>query len=83
MGLIWTVVIGLVIGAIAKWLMPGKDGGGLIMTMVLGIAGSFLGTTLGRMVGWYSYGERAGLIMSVIGAVIILWIYRRFFRDKA
>lgn len=83
MGLIWTVIIGVVIGAIAKWLMPGKDGGGFFMTMVLGIAGSFVGTWLGRVIGLYSAGERAGFIGSIIGAVIVLWVYRKFFRDKA
>lgn len=83
MGLISTVIIGLVIGAIAKWITPGKDGGGFLMTMVLGIAGSFAGTWLGRMIGLYGAGERAGFLGSIVGAVIVLWVYRKFFRDKA
>lgn len=83
MGLIWTVIIGAVIGAIAKWIMPGKDGGGFLMTMVLGIAGSFFGTWLGRVIGLYGAGERAGFLGSIVGAIILLWAYRQFFRNKA
>lgn len=82
-GLIGTLVIGLIVGAIAKFLMPGKDGGGLLMTMVLGIAGAFVGTFLGRMLGLYGPGEAAGFIGSVIGAVILLWLYRRFSNKPA
>jgi len=75
MGLIWTVIIGLVVGLIARFLMPGRDPMGFIMTAVLGIAGSFVGTFLGRLLfGGASYS--AGLIMSVIGAIILLWLYR-------
>lgn len=80
--MIATLIIGLIVGAIAKWLMPGKDGGGIIMTMVLGIAGAFVGTWLGRLVGWYEPWQRAGWIMSILGAMLVLWIYRKFFRDK-
>jgi uncharacterized membrane protein YeaQ/YmgE (transglycosylase-associated protein family) len=69
-------LIGLVAGALAKWIMPGKDPGGLIVTMLLGIAGSFVGGFLGRLVGWYEPGEGAGLIVSVIGALILLAVYR-------
>jgi len=79
--LLWTALIGLVVGALAKLLMPGKDPGGILITMVLGIAGSFLGTFLGRMVGHYQEGQSAGFIMSLIGAVILLAIYH-FFRKK-
>lgn len=78
MGLIWTACIGLVIGVIAKFLMPGKDPGGLLMTMVIGIAGAFVAGFLGRVLGLYQPGETAGLIASVFGAVILLWGYRRF-----
>lgn len=77
MGLIITAIIGLVIGAIAKFFMPGKDPGGIIVTMLLGIAGAFVGTFLGRLVGWYGPRETAGFIMSVLGAMLILWVYRR------
>ncbi|HEY7686136.1 MAG TPA: GlsB/YeaQ/YmgE family stress response membrane protein [Gemmatimonadales bacterium] len=71
-------MIGLVAGALAKLLMPGKDPGGIIITMLLGIAGSVVANFLGSLLGLYQQGERAGLIASVAGAVLILFIYRRF-----
>jgi uncharacterized membrane protein YeaQ/YmgE (transglycosylase-associated protein family) len=74
--LIWTLIIGLVIGAIAKLLMPGKDPGGCIITMLLGIAGAFVAGYLGRALHWYNPGEPAGFIASIIGAMILLLIYR-------
>lgn len=73
--LLWTALIGLICGALAKLILPGKDPGGILITMVLGIAGSFLGTFLGRMLGLYSQGQSAGFIMSLLGAVILLAIY--------
>lgn len=76
MSIIWTLVIGLVAGAVAKLLMPGRDPGGFIITMLLGVAGAFLATWLGQAVGWYQAGEGAGFIGAVVGAVIILIIYR-------
>lgn len=76
MGLLWTLLIGLVVGAVAKFLMPGKDPGGFIITMVLGIAGAFVGSWLGQAIGWYTAGAQAGFIASVIGAMILLFIYR-------
>ncbi len=81
MHILWTLIIGLIIGAVAKLLMPGKDPGGIIVTMLLGIAGSFVGTYLGRMFGHYRDGSSAGFIMSVIGAMILLLIYRLFKRN--
>jgi uncharacterized membrane protein YeaQ/YmgE (transglycosylase-associated protein family) len=78
MGLIWTAIVGLVVGAIAKFLMPGKDPGGILVTMLIGVIGSFVAGFLGRVLGWYAPGEAAGLIASVLGAVLLLWIYRRF-----
>jgi uncharacterized membrane protein YeaQ/YmgE (transglycosylase-associated protein family) len=81
--LIWTCIIGLIAGAVAKLLMPGKDPGGWIVTMVLGIAGSFLGTWLGRTVGLYKEGHSAGFIMSVVGALILLGIYHLYKRFSA
>jgi uncharacterized membrane protein YeaQ/YmgE (transglycosylase-associated protein family) len=74
----WLVVIivGLIIGAIAKLLMPGKDPGGFIITILLGMAGSLVGTWIGQALGLYHEGEAAGFIMSVIGALILLGIYR-------
>lgn len=78
MSLIWTALIGLIAGALAKLLMPGKDPGGFVITMLLGIAGAFVGTFLGRAVGWYNPGEAAGFIAATIGAVLLLFLYRMF-----
>lgn len=76
MHIIWTLIIGLVAGAIAKLLMPGRDPGGFIITMLLGIAGAFVATYLGQAIGWYRAGEGAGFIGAIVGAVILLGIYR-------
>jgi len=73
---LWVILIGLVIGAVAKLLMPGKDPGGFIVTILLGIAGSLVATWLGRVLGLYQEGQSAGFIMSVVGAVLLLAIYR-------
>lgn len=78
MSIIWTLIVGLVIGAIAKLLMPGKDPGGFIITMLLGVAGSLLANFVGAQLGWYAPGEASGIIASVVGAVILLAIYRAF-----
>jgi uncharacterized membrane protein YeaQ/YmgE (transglycosylase-associated protein family) len=78
MSLLWTAIIGLIAGAIAKALMPGRDPGGIIITMLLGVAGAMLGTFLGRAVGWYQPGEPAGFIAAIIGAMLLLFIYRQF-----
>ena len=75
---IWVAIIGLVVGALAKLIMPGKDPGGIIVTMLIGIAGSFLATFLGRAVGLYQAGEAAGFIMSLVGAIVLLFLYRLF-----
>jgi uncharacterized membrane protein YeaQ/YmgE (transglycosylase-associated protein family) len=71
------IIIGLIAGIIAKLIMPGRDPGGFIVTILLGIAGSWLAGVLGRSMGWYQPGEGAGLIGSVVGALIILFIYNR------
>jgi uncharacterized membrane protein YeaQ/YmgE (transglycosylase-associated protein family) len=76
MHILWMLIIGLVAGALAKLIMPGKDPGGIVVTLVLGLAGSFLAGFLGRAVGWYREGYGAGLIGSVVGALILLAIYR-------
>ena len=76
MHILWMLVIGLIVGALAKFIMPGKDPGGVLITMLIGIAGSLLAGFLGRSLGWYSAGEPAGFIASVIGAVLLLGIYR-------
>lgn len=83
MSLLWTALIGLVIGVVAKFLMPGKDPGGLIITMAIGIAGSFIASFIGQSVNWYAQGEPAGFIASVFGAMLLLWVYRRFQQKKA
>jgi uncharacterized membrane protein YeaQ/YmgE (transglycosylase-associated protein family) len=80
--LIWTALIGLIIGAVAKFLMPGKDPGGWIVTMLLGLAGSFIAGYLGRTLGWYKEGQSAGFIMSVVGAILLLYLYRLFVAKK-
>ena len=76
MHLLWELIIGLVVGAVAKFLMPGKDPGGIWITMIIGIAGSILATYIGQAIGWYQAGQGAGFIMSVVGAVVLLLIYR-------
>jgi uncharacterized membrane protein YeaQ/YmgE (transglycosylase-associated protein family) len=83
MGLIYTLLIGLVVGAIAKMLMPGKDPGGWVITIVLGIAGAWLGTFLGKTFGLYTEGQAAGWIASVVGAMILLFAYRLVSGKKA
>jgi uncharacterized membrane protein YeaQ/YmgE (transglycosylase-associated protein family) len=81
--LLWTAITGLIVGAIAKFIMPGKDPGGIWVTMLIGIAGSFLGTFLGRMIGHYGPEDSAGFIMSLIGALILLGIYHLIKRAQA
>jgi uncharacterized membrane protein YeaQ/YmgE (transglycosylase-associated protein family) len=81
--LLYTILIGLVIGVIAKFLMPGRDPGGCIITILLGIAGSFVASYLGRAMGWYQEGQPAGFIFSVVGAMILLLIYRMIFGRRA
>ncbi|MCB1933329.1 MAG: GlsB/YeaQ/YmgE family stress response membrane protein [Candidatus Accumulibacter sp.] len=75
MGMIWTIVLGFVIGVIAKLIHPGKENMGFLITVALGIAGSFGAGLVGQFLGWYRAGEGAGFIASVIMAVIILVIY--------
>ena len=80
--LIWVAIIGLVAGAIAKLLIPGKDPGGIFITMLLGIAGAFLGTWIGRFIGHYGPDQSAGFLMSILGAVILLGAYHLFKRSQ-
>jgi uncharacterized membrane protein YeaQ/YmgE (transglycosylase-associated protein family) len=79
MHIIGTIIIGLLVGIVAKLLMPGKDPGGFIITTLLGIAGAFVARYLGQAMGWYGPNEAAGFIASVIGAVILLLVYRLAF----
>jgi len=77
MHIIWTLIVGLIVGAIAKLLMPGRDPGGVIITMLLGVAGSFVAGMLGRAFGLYRAGDVGpGVIASIIGAVLVLAVYR-------
>ena len=75
-GILGWIIIGGIAGAIAKMLMPGKDPGGCIITILLGIAGAFIAGWLGQAVGWYNAGEGAGFVAAIVGAFIILAIYR-------
>lgn len=80
MGIIATIIIGLLVGAVAKLLMPGKDPGGWIITILLGIAGAAVAHFLGRNLGWYGETEPAGFIASIFGAILLLIVYRLFTR---
>jgi uncharacterized membrane protein YeaQ/YmgE (transglycosylase-associated protein family) len=82
MAILSTLLVGLIVGAIAKLLMPGKDPGGFIITILLGILGAFIATYIGQAIGWYKAGQPAGWIMSVIGAMILLLLYRLVFKRK-
>jgi len=75
-GFIWTLLIGLVVGALAKLIMPGRDPGGIFITMMLGVAGALVATFIGRVLGLYSPGQGAGFIMSTLGAILLLALYR-------
>ena len=84
MGIIWTIIIGFIAGVIAKFIMPGdNEPSGFILTSVLGIVGAFAATYLGQALGRYRPGEGAGLIGSVVGAIIILFVYGLFAGRKA
>jgi uncharacterized membrane protein YeaQ/YmgE (transglycosylase-associated protein family) len=76
MELLWTFLIGLVVGIVAKFLMPGRDPGGFIITALLGIAGAFVAHAIGRAMGWYAEGEPAGFLAAVAGAIVLLALYR-------
>ena len=75
-GVIGWIIFGLIVGAIAKLLMPGRDPGGIIVTMALGIAGAVIGGFVGRALHWYGPNDGAGFFMSLLGAILLLWIYR-------
>ena len=76
MNILWLIVIGFVVGAIAKVLTAGRDPGGFIVTILLGIAGSFVATYIGQHLGWYREGQPAGFIGAILGAILILIVYR-------
>jgi uncharacterized membrane protein YeaQ/YmgE (transglycosylase-associated protein family) len=83
MSIIGWIIFGLIVGAVAKLLMPGRDPGGFIVTMLIGIAGALLGGFLGRSLGWYGEGEPAGFVMAVLGSILLLVIYRFLARRTA
>ena len=77
MAIIWTLIIGLVVGALAKLIMPGRDPGGIVVTMLLGVAGSLVASFLGHALGWYrNPGSGPGIVASIVGSMILLAIYR-------
>jgi uncharacterized membrane protein YeaQ/YmgE (transglycosylase-associated protein family) len=78
MNIIWAIIIGFIAGAIAKLIMPGRDPGGFIITTLLGIIGAIVATWIGRAAGWYGPDEAAGLIAAILGAILLLIIYRLF-----
>ena len=82
-GIIMTIIIGFIIGVIAKMIMPGRDPSGFIATVLIGIAGSFLGTFIGRSIGHYNQTESAGWLMSILGALILLAIYHLITRSRS
>ena len=76
MGILGWILFGLVVGALAKFLMPGRDGGGILVTILLGIVGALIGGFLGRALGLYQAGEPAGFVGALVGAVLVLFLYR-------
>jgi uncharacterized membrane protein YeaQ/YmgE (transglycosylase-associated protein family) len=76
------IIIGAVAGALAKWIMPGKDPGGCLVTVALGIAGALLAGFIGNSVGWYSQGQAGGFIAATLGAIVILFLYRLLMRRR-
>ena len=79
MSILWTIIIGFIVGLIAKFIMPGSnEPSGFILTTILGIVGAFVATYLGQAVGWYKAGEGAGFIGAIVGAVILLFVYGLF-----
>jgi uncharacterized membrane protein YeaQ/YmgE (transglycosylase-associated protein family) len=77
MSIIGWILFGLIVGVVAKLIMPGRDPGGMILTILLGIVGALIGGFIGRMLGWYGEGDPVGFIMAVIGAIVVLFGYRK------
>ena len=82
-GLLGWILFGLIVGALAKLVMPGRDPGGIIVTMLIGVAGALVGGFLGRALGWYGPNDGAGFFMSLLGAILLLWIYRMMVARRA
>ncbi|HKA63856.1 MAG TPA: GlsB/YeaQ/YmgE family stress response membrane protein [Methylomirabilota bacterium] len=83
MGIIGWIIFGLIVGVVAKLLTPGRDPGGFIITIILGILGAVLGGYLGRALGWYQQGDPVGFVMAVLGSIILLVVYRLIARRTA
>ncbi len=81
--MIWMLLVGLIVGAIAKFIMPGKDPGGFIVTIVIGILGAAIAGWIGLNAGWYTEGQPVGFLASVLGAVLLLFVYRLIIGKKA
>ena len=81
MGILWIIIVGFVAGALAKYIMPGKDGGGFVMTTVLGIGGAFVGDWLGGLLGMNRLldGLLGSIVSATLGALVILWVYNKWF----
>ena len=77
MSIIGWIIFGLIVGVVAKLLMPGRDPGGMIVTILLGIGGALVGGFIGRALGWYGEGDPVGVIMAVMGAILVLFAYRK------
>ena len=76
LNILWMLIVGLVVGALAKLVMPGRDPGGIFVTMILGVAGALVAGLLGRLLGLYAPGQNAGFFMSLLGAILLLALYR-------
>ena len=83
MSILWAVIVGFIVGALARFIMPGKDSAGFMVTTLLGIAGALVASFLGRSMGWYREGESAGFIAALVGAVLLLAVFRMVRRPRA
>ncbi len=81
-GFLGWIIIGGLAGALAKWIMPGRDPGGCLVTILLGVAGALLAGFIGNAIGWYSQGQAGGFIAATLGAILILWLYRLLTRRR-
>jgi uncharacterized membrane protein YeaQ/YmgE (transglycosylase-associated protein family) len=82
-GVLGWMIFGLIVGALAKLVMPGRDPGGIFVTMAIGIAGALTGGFIGRALGWYGPNDGAGFFMSFLGAILLLWLYRTLFVKRS
>ena len=83
MSILWTIIIGLIAGALARLIVPGTEPGGFIISIILGIVGALVATYIGKAMGWYQPGESAGLIGATLGAIVVLFLYHLIRRKPA